>query len=299
MSPGDGGSSADDYGIYVSKCVDFIIKQNRFEHFGHGAVGVRHTEALARGLISHNEFYHNLKYISSGGTTTGYGVVIDGGSQEWIPDAQFGTDNFIFIEDNHFFEHRHAVAGGSTARYVFRYNTVIDNLWGQAIDAHGGGNYGNSYSVRAYEVYENYISNTRFLDGISIASSPSTNVCDALTYRAMYFRGGEGLIFNNIIEGFRHGIGITTEITGNYPVNSQIGYQSAISFGSNHAGSDLSQGNGDLFEWNNNFSPVVEATCVAKFRNFRENLLIESRDFHLNTAKPNYTPYIYPHPLNN
>ena len=54
----------------------------------------------------------------------GYGVVIYGEDETWVPDPQFGSGNFIFIEDNTFIEHRHSVACGGTGRYVFRNNHV-------------------------------------------------------------------------------------------------------------------------------------------------------------------------------
>lgn len=298
----DGGSIVSDYGIRLSGCIDFLVVNNRFEHFGHAGVSVEHDDRLAKGLISHNEFIHNLKVNpqETRGTTPGYGVTVAGvGAGDWVEDPQFGSDNFIFIEDNYFFEQRHAVAGASKGLYVFRYNIVKDNLFGHAVDAHGGGNFDNDFSTRAYEVYNNHIFNSRYQTGQSLNQAPSASVCNDLAYRAMYFRGGEGLVYDNTIAGFRHGIGITTEITGDYPVVSQIGYRSALSFGPNQTNWALPEGDGDIFEWNNNFAPYTRDACIEKFRNFQESLLFQSRDYHLNTRKPNYTPFNYPHPLLN
>jgi hypothetical protein len=298
LVPGDGDSTVNDYGVQFRLCVDFVVAHNKFEHFGFAAVQVYHRDMLARGLVTQNEFFQNLNIEpDSDYFNLGYGVVVYGEDETWIPDPQFGSDNFIFIEDNTFIEHRHSVACGGTGRYVFRKNRVIDNLVSSAVDAHGGGMWGNTLSSRAFEVYENEIYNTRFRDGTPIDQPPPNNTCSDLVSYAIYFRGGEGLVYKNTIQGFRYGVGLTTEITGSYPVITQIGYNSGLNLGPSHTGIDLPASDGDVFIWENNFIPYDESSCIQPFRNAREDLLQEGRDYHLEIPKPGYSPYTYPHPL--
>ncbi|GAB4534077.1 MAG: hypothetical protein Kow0063_16780 [Anaerolineae bacterium] len=307
---GDGGSEAYDSAITVRKCVDFVITNNRFEHFGYSAVVVSHRDSRAAGLIFNNIFVDNFKMNSREprGTTTGYGVVVSGDNKAWADNPNFGTDNFIFVEDNYFVGHRHAIAGGGGGLYVFRYNEVANNLAGQAVDAHGVA-YSNIISTRAYEVYGNFIYNTVYRDGITplTDSPPTSNFCDDLAYTGMTLRGGEGLIYDNTIEGYRYGIRIITENTlydnssGVYPEYCQIGYKSGESLGDNHSGIYLPESDGDMFIWNNRFTyypdEKTQGCHMSDVVNHAEVLLHEGRDFHLNTSKPDYQPYVYPHPL--
>lgn len=121
-SKSDSSSVALDFGIKMNKCVDFFITRCRFERFGRAAVYVKHTDTLAGGLISNNEFYHNSK--GSDGLDWGYGIEIYGDNYKWVDSPEFGTDNFIFIENNKFDYHRHAIAAGG-AGYMLH---VIMNL---------------------------------------------------------------------------------------------------------------------------------------------------------------------------
>jgi hypothetical protein len=287
--------------VIFRECLDFVVTNNRFEHFGKSGVTVVHKDTLARGLIFNNEFVRNLNYNSAKpGFNLGYGVLIGGEDQQWVSDPRFGTDNFIFIEDNYFEEHRHAIAGAGGGLYVFRHNTIKDNVVGQAVDAHGGGDYGNTISTRAYEVYDNYLYTTKFVDGTPHTEPPTDGVCVAstgLAYRAITFRGGEGLFYNNTIENYRHGLTLSSDASGDYPVFTQVGYQSGLEFGPNHSGSFGPEAAGDVFEWNNEFIRFDDSSCIYYFRNFWTSLMEEDRDYHLNTVKPGYAAYIYPHPL--
>ena len=306
MLNGDGLSLAGDIGLEMVKCVDFVITGCRFENFGDGAVSIIHDDSIVGGLIFKNEFIHNVKGYD--GLGLGYGVVVYGTNKKWISNPRFGSSNFIFIEDNLFDYHRHSVAGGGNALYVFRYNNVKENTAGNtnhAIDAHearlqSGGNY---YSSRAIEVYNNRIVNTTFKDGTSncpngtpITSGKSVSW---LTEAAICTRGGEAIIHDNYIEGYRFGVGLVANnvLTDPYPIPYQQGYLSALKYGTNHTGVDKEKGSGDVFLWNDTYKVYsTKSNQNVYFWNYSKEYLKAERDYHL-SAKPDYTPYKYPHPL--
>lgn len=283
---GDGKSQAEDMGISLGQCVDFLIERNKFEYFGTAAVRVAHKDTLARGVIAENVFIHNWRYKTRTSpdaaiTTLGYGVAIGGEDRTWISDPQFGSDNFIFIEDNYFSSQRHSVAAGGTGLYVFRYNEVRDNFL-HGVDAHGGGAFENTHSTRAYEVYSNQLINNIFQDSynLPIAPYPTDNPCSKLVSHGFTFRGGEGVVYNNTIQGTQYGINLKVEVSGTYPVFTQIGYQ-----------------DDDVYIWNNKSIPFTSLTCMKPIIISNPALLQAGRDYHLNTVKPGYTAYQYPHPL--
>lgn len=303
MVDGDGLSLAADIGIEMIKCVDFVITRCRFENFGNGAVSIVHDDSIVGGLIKKNEFIHNVK--GADGLGLGYGVVVYGANKKWLINPRFGSSNFIFVEDNVFDYHRHSIAAGGCALYVFRYNRVLNNTAAcssHAIDAHearlqSGGNY---FSSRAIEVYENIIINKTFKDGSKFCPNgtpivPGKSV-DWLTETAIYTRGGEAIIYENYIEGYRFGVGlVANQILKNaYPIPYQQGYLSALKYGINHTGVDGDKGNGDVFMWNDHYQSYAPKTVY--FNNYSDTYLKIERDYHL-FAKPGYKAYTYPHPL--
>lgn len=303
---GDGLSLAEDIGVEMVRCVDFVITRCRFENFGNGAVSIYHDDDLASGLIFKNEFVHNCKGYNALGL--GYGVVIYGVDKKWVDDPKFGSSNFIFVEDNLFDYHRHSIAAGGCALYVFRYNTVRNNVAGNtahAIDAHEARLEGveNYYSSRAIEVYNNVIVNTTFLDGTTNCSNGTPIVAGKsptwLTECAIRTRGGEALIHDNKIEGYRFGVGLITpklSSTKSYPNFYQQGYLSALKYGANHTGIDGDKGSGDVFVWNDVYKAYSTSSQCVYFYNYSTDYIVADRDYHL-FAKPSYTPYTYPHPL--
>jgi hypothetical protein len=321
ITPGDGLSLAKDMGIQLTKAVDFKIEGCRFENFGRSAIDVRHFDDLARGVISNNEFFHNAKGLD--GLGLGYGVAVYGENLQWIPDPHFGSDNFIFIESNNFDFHRHAIAAGGAGLYVARYNIITNNIisgaYTHAIDAHearGGtpGN-GNYFSTRAVEAYRNTIVNTTFYDGTPIVPGIDYK---KLVERAIHIRGGEALVYDNTIEGYRFGTFISYSYTGvpvPYPVPYAIGYQSGQDLGAGHSGTGPAEADGDVFYWGNSFSRYQDAGGTPspysyEFHNNEwpwgawasgctggctESVLKNERDYHAQ-ARPGYAAYPYPHP---
>jgi len=300
---GDGGSLAADMGIQLINCVDFVIYNCRFEYFGNAAISVFHRDTIARGLICKNEFYRNAKGFD--GLGLGYGVVLYGENKKWMATPKFGSANFIFIEDNTFDYHRHAIAAGGCALYVARYNTITNNIISQfstthAIDAHEarGGSLGgeNYFSTRAIEAYNNTIINTTFHDGTPIVPGQSVS---KLIERAIAIRGGEAVLYNNTIKGYRFGGGIdlvSIPWGSTYPIPYSAGYLSGLALGATHTGTSTSQGAGDVFYWGNKFTSYDNYSKSVDFYNYQTKYFTQNRDFHL-VAKPGYTPYTYPHPL--
>lgn len=301
---GDGLSVAEDIGIEIVNCIDFVITRCKFEYFGNGGVSITHDDSLVGGLICKNVFNHNVKGFD--GLGLGYGVVIYGANKKWLTKARFGTSNFIFVEDNTFDYHRHSIAAGGCALYVFRNNTVKNNTAANAshaIDAHEarlvkGGNY---YSTRAIEVYKNSIINTKFKDGTSNVANGTLIVLgkdvDWLTECAIRTRGGEAMIHDNYIEGYRFGVGLVTPNENAYPFSFQQGYLSGLKYGSNHKGIDLDKASGDVFIWNDKFKFYNSKNPQnVYFYNYTPDLIKDERDYHM-YASPDYKTYIYPHPL--
>ncbi|MHB9138548.1 MAG: hypothetical protein ACYC4Q_04005, partial [Victivallaceae bacterium] len=337
---GGGGSSANDYGVWVYESTDFVISNCTFENFGYAAVRVHHYDYTSKGLIRKNNFIHNIKMCSyaasAGGTTLGYGIVVySGQGSEWRGVPGLGTDNMIYIEDNEFHKHRHAVAAGACAAYCFRYNIVKDNLWGQAVDAHGAGAYGNNFSARAFDIYSNDITCDVDLFGVDLDTYPATAPAgwdnyvtyalgSSYTFANNYYykrlsekgiaiRGGEGYIHDNIIGGFRFDVWIQIESQAttpvyptDYPVPGQIGWKSGQALGTAHTGCDTSaKREGDLFisgnaydqvYVNDNGHPESYGVYLYEAQPYGGDFLTEGRDYHDNVQLPLYSEYTYPHP---
>lgn len=296
---GDGGSEAPTIGIKMVECVGFIIENCRFEYFGNAAISIRHKDTLARGLIRHNEFYYNARF------GLGYGVVVYGSNNIWVADPKFGSANFIFVEDNIFDFHRHSIAANACALFVFRYNTVLNNIaasGGHAIDTHAAR--GKPFGVRAVEVYNNKLLNTTYTDSTPILpgvmKSPSGA---ALETAGIAIRNGEAVVFNNDVRGYTYAVRLSNwylkHTVQSYPVTYGPGYGSGLAFGPEHSGNTPPESEGDVFIWNNTSRPYLKGTndTSSVFRNFHPEWWKVGRDYHL-APKPRYKPYTYPYPVN-
>lgn len=298
---GDGGSRASGTGIEMNQCVDFLIEECRFENFGHAAVFVIHSDTLARGLIRKNEFYYNA------GAGSGYGVAVVGTNNIWVANPKFGSANFIFIEDNVFDYHRHSMAADGAGLYVFRYNTVLNNVaasGNHAIDTHEarpGEGWGNVFGTRAVEVYNNKLINTTYTFGGKIKKGVQTGMA-SLEESGIAIRSGEAVVYNNEVIGYRYAVTLSNWFWGGtkqpYPVLYGPGYQSGKAFGPKHKGSLPPKSDGDVFIWNNKVDPFLEDkwNVFPPFYNDEPVWWKEGRDYHL-VPKPGYKPYPYPYPV--
>lgn len=297
---GDGGSRVYSTGVEMNECVDFLIEHCRFEYFGHAGIYVIHNDTLARGLIRKNEFYYNA------GAGSGYGVAVVGTNDKWVTDPKFGSSNFIFVEDNIFDYHRHSIAADGSALYVFRYNTVLNNVaasGGHAIDTHEarpGEGRGNIFGTRAVEIYNNKLINTTYTYGGQIKKGVQTGL-SSLEESGIAIRSGEAVVYNNEVQGYRYAVTLSNWFFGGtpqpYPVLYGIGYLSGKALGPSHSGTEAPMGDGDVFIWNNNVSPFLEDewNIFPPFYNDEPGWWKEGRDYHL-VPKPGYKPFPYPYP---
>ena len=309
-------------GIKLALASDFRITRMRIEYFGRAGIDILHSDTAPRGIVDHNELYHNYKGDGQG---LGYGVVVYAENKQWVPDPKFGSDNFIFIEDNVFDQHRHAVAAGGAGLYVARYNYMKDTFIASAIDAHestpgaspGTGNY---YSTRAIEAYNNVIVNTisRQMTPITPDTVDENGSDGTLSQFGIGIRGGEALVHHNIISGYVYGGAIVdnyyeSRADTRYPIPSQVGYLSGLAGGEGHVGRDAVNGNGDFFYWANTFTPHPFRSvpwwyqgAMPYFNNYNPEAFMLSRDYHVSLTadstgvdysfKPGYKPYTYPNP---
>lgn len=321
---GDGLSLAADRGLVFTNSYNFVVKNCRFENFGNGAIEVDHRDYLAGGLITTCQFYHNYK--KQDGLGLGYGVVVYGEGLRWIPNDGFGSDNFIFIENCTFDYHRHSIAAAGCARYTFRYDTCYDVHVDDAstsqtihcIDSHdsrGAGNGTNTWGGRAVEVYNNYLVNTKHIDGVT-AVSGSTIYSD-VTESCIGIRGGASMIWGNYMDGYRFGIEVVSSqacdtAAGHVNAGSarpwlgQPGYASQHTCGQNHTGTDIRSSEGDMFCWSNTLVTHSGSFWSELFKytsGGSDKWFAVDRDYHYSgggssSAKPSwYKPYTYPHPL--
>lgn len=143
------------------------------------------------GVIDHNYFDANLGngpiniYLQNG---TG------SGDAAFAAADGFGTDNFIFIEDNRWRNGYLGDANTGGQRFIYRYNTMVmegtDSVTGYVAN-HGMTNNRNR-SSRALEYYGNVV--TSPAPGKNLAPFP--------------FNGGTGLVWGNTVTQYRYVVAI-------------------------------------------------------------------------------------------
>jgi hypothetical protein len=213
------------------------------------------------GLIDHNTFTwnENNEVIHN----EAYGAVSTAG---WTNDVFPGSDQALYIEDNTFVNQVSGNPayfwGGSAVQGYYGSRTVFrhNSVSMATVDMHGTP---GMIGARWWEIYENTFN----------------MVQNGNQDKYIGMRGGSGVIFNNHKTGFTNGGGgsiLLVEEDGGYPALYQIGR------GKN-------QSLDPAYAWNNDSSMPVESGSS----NVQQN-----RDFFL-SAKPGYTPYMYPHPLQN
>jgi hypothetical protein len=175
-------SNGREVGVLLEDAANFRVDHAYFTHTGFA--GVR-TNGSSFGVVDHCTFEDQFKPAVN---TDGYGVAVYG--TDVLEGLPFGTDQATFIEDSVFRLCRHAVASNKGARYVFRYNSVTENVIAHAIDAHGA-EYGSLVGTEWIDAHDNLINEPIY------------------TGYAVRIRGGAGLVWNNSFVGYNQGIELT------------------------------------------------------------------------------------------
>jgi hypothetical protein len=165
-----------------------------------------------------------------------------------------------------------------------------------SIASHGTESSGRGRSIRSYEIYRNRFAFEKGREH----------------FTAMFFRGGTGVIFDNTVTGGYHAFALATNYRsrksyapwgrcdgtskwdGNqepngYPAIDQIGR-------STDAGPGTAQELDPLYEWHNLLNGKDADIAVSGGPMVQAHIK-EGRDYHDDTRRPQYEPYVYPHPL--
>lgn len=268
-----------------------------------------------------------FKTYSAGGAT---GISITGeGDYSWnrrLPS--WGDTNKVYIEDCGF-DWSTASLGGNgvvdsytAARYCVRYCNITNSNIGN----HGTDSSGANRSTHSYEVYGNYFTNNipttlRFLSFRGGSGPIFSNACFGDAYaniaQSLYRATGTNVYGSQNppccnpwgpIDGVNTNDG-NTDVYG-YPALDQPGTTSPTTWHASTAPNGIApgyvvQGRQPLFQWSNTCNGVLMTTYVGSYTNVGEYsnippaylLIQKDRDYFDNTAMPDYTPLVHPHPL--
>lgn len=174
----------------------FRVDHNKFFGYPNQSQGI-HFSGDLWGVIDHNQFDDNNNFAQAiQGGHEAWGGVGHYGDNSWTTPDNFGTNQFIFIEDNTFEGSGDTAPGAqagaldmfSGARVVFRHNTVSNDY----VTSHGTESSQRERSFRMIEMYDNEF---------TTASNSY--------FTAFFMRGGTGVIYKNRYRG-------TTPLLGDY-----------------------------------------------------------------------------------
>lgn len=317
----DGGFGvAEPYNAGVVKVVGQSVVNFRMDNF---KLIARRTAGLmlynVLGVVDHGEFVMSNAGVPGGNKFGMYvfhgswGNVGDFGDNSWAQPSNWGSDQFLFVEDCSFtsdpnstlgLRHSYAVDGWMGQRVVYRHNTFTNSSWAN----HGTESSGRWRGARAMEIYSNrFVCNTSAIQFSSAIGS----------------RGGAALIHDNSLElsnscYFSNFIDLAVlranqsflpfgkcDGSSAWDQNQagQVGYlcldQPGAGAGALLSGYDASpvrwpsQSREPNYIWGNSRNGVVAAADNGVSRNAQ---IQENRDF-FKTAMPGYATYTYPHPL--
>ncbi len=269
-------------------CRRWRIDHCRFENLRGIGIEVWNSDDTY-GLIDHCEF-------TTRPSRAALGVVVRGsGDMSWQQPLALGTDKAVYVEDCKFdwkTQRSGALAAADGARYVFRHNEV-SGTW----VAHGGitAHYRAAFSG---EIYGN-----TFHDGRVNA------------WTAVEFLGGTGVIFNNAIsrkidsvcvmqnirsvEEGAHRFGKRGIADGSNPLDGNEkpnGYPCCDQVGrSTDTGLGTAQKHQPLYFWEN--ERLDETPAPVRVQHGKQHIHAECDYYVTPSAKPDYEPFTYPHPL--
>ena len=268
-------------------CQDFVISDNEFTGFA--ATGIDITDFTNNnprnsGVIANNRFIENFR------VGLGYGISVSSGGRNEL-EIPFGSESFVFIEDNYFAKNRHAVTSNFDAAYVLRHNHIEDNYPNfAAVDTHGQTDpapnpdpegIGGRGGTKVIEVYNNTIMQNEEIDFLHNSGGVNNP-----GFAGIGLRGGAAVIFDNEITNYRKPIVLLVETS--------------------QACSELSpplvdKQPSDVYLWNNNLEDNRGAAVTGLSFGLQgecEHLFREGVEYFFNRPA-GYTPYPYPHPLRN
>jgi hypothetical protein len=249
-----------------------------------------------------------------------------GGIEAWKKPAVYGAadvngDQSLYAEGNTVNRMLEGLDADDNARLVWRYNTVINS---------GGGTHGVDTSGIIGGRYIDYYGNIFVRDmtpqpGCIIDGQQAPVNMNGF----IAVRGGTVLIHDNVIPDINDGWwGQKSEVTflyenlrrnsGGYPCwntatapgagypaphNTGWGFSTGLSNPGN-LGANVLQDIEPMYLWGNTGAGNYNNPGVVDYPNecgplapFVSGYIQSGREYYLNTAKPGYTPYVYPHPL--
>lgn len=223
------------------------------------------------------------------------------GGYSWLLPLNLGSDEAVYVEDNSFTMANGCYYGIGDMYYggrmVFRHNKVLNAYWQNhaARGAERGG------SLKA-EIYNN-----------------DFNATDSAWYRAIHLRSGTGVVFNNTLRGAFNTMQVDNQRSNGQNTSAPFGAcDGSSSWDGNTPGQNgwpcldqIGRGPGQypnepsvpLYIWNNGsaLGCSTGGSCANNIKMIGDGdpHVSEGRDFINNgtTAKPDYVPLVYPHPL--
>jgi hypothetical protein len=286
------------------------IHNNTFENIGRTVILV---SGQIYGVIDHNKamlpngYFVRVNAPDWGGKSEGDG--------SWADDSNFGSEKFLFIEANTL-TCPDAVSGGVNDSYLGGRWVIRDNdVDGCGVQTHPTGGSGRARGTRAFEVYRNTFRNT-------------SGRC---AFNGFFLSSGAGVFWGNTFSGcWSHMVTLhSMRVPPNNPYNQTPvpggwGFYQSI-YDVNGAFDMPGRGKSDLLSGafpsvrNETKGCLVSPTCLVdqltegfyewenvwanpgmgggKVSPYEGNIILAGRDYFVDTKKPGYTPYTYPHPL--
>ena len=250
--------------------IDFRVDHCFFKNTAGTAVSVRApANGDCCGVIDHCKFINDYGYVEWDYAlcSVHYAIMIRAvGTTRWEDNIDNVVGKYlpytVFIEDCYFSRWRHCVSSNDGTHYVFRHNIIEKDCVVGSLDAHG--TYDN-VGTRAMEIHDNLI-----IDPV-VSKHPENWNNTTPAYQQGYgvqWRGGAGVFFNNLVR--------------NYEVGLYLADEGSVEKCWPHG----------IWIWNNTFTSCKHTLLAySSYRTIQEGV-----DYFF-YAKPEYTPYIYPHPL--